>query len=96
MKLKRGPRFGLTYHTQLKIYAVCLNYRNEPPEVQQKIIRLCQECGGEYHKALFEAVTTEKRYSEIVSNFYLSEPTLNRIVTKFFQKWAENGKDESR
>ena len=39
MKLKRGDRFGLPYHTQLKIYATCLNYGEESDAQREMCIR---------------------------------------------------------
>ncbi len=87
MKLKKGDRFGLPFKKQLKIYATCLNYSDEPQEVQHKIINLCYQCGGEHHEALFKAVTTEDRVIDVAAEYYIHETWLIRLIKRFYQCW---------
>ena len=76
-----GREQGLIYYT-------CLNYDKQPKETQEKIRRLCRECGGEHEKALFEMLTREN-----VSVFWLEQEyhvhntTLYRRRKQFYEQW---------
>lgn len=88
MKFKRGSRFGLSYHTQLKIFATCLNYSDETEEVRQKINKLCEEIGGVHKEALLEAVTTEEPIMKISMDHFLDESWLCRLCKRFYQAFS--------
>lgn len=91
MKLKRGDRFGLPYHTQLKIYATCLNYGEESDAEREKIEALCDEIGGIHRQALFQAVTTEQSMTKVSLDHFVDESWLCRLCKRFYQAYAERG-----
>ena len=78
---------SLTYNQQLLIRAICLNYPIMPEEVKAKINRLCDECGGEYRKALFRVLTTYKSVRFIAIDENVSESQLYRFRLSFYEKF---------
>lgn len=85
---KKRKGIKLPYNKQGLIYFTCLDYKNQPREIQDKIKRNCEEVGGEeYKKALFEFVTTDKSAVSISMKNYLSEGTLYVLRKKFYEKW---------
>lgn len=89
MRYRQGTRFGLSHKRQSLIYFLCINSAELPPEVLHKITNLCYSCGGEHYQALFQAVTTEDTNLSVALAFYLSEPTLSRLVKRFYQQWEQ-------
>lgn len=65
----------------------CLTYANQPAEIQEKIDRLCVECGGPYSDAMKEVMCTRKAIGNIAMRYHVSEPTLYRIRKKFYESW---------
>ena len=51
----------IPYNKQGLIYFTCVNVKDMPQEVQQKILNLCIEVAGEDYKALYEVVTNDKK-----------------------------------
>lgn len=85
-KKRRG--INVPYNKQGLIYFVCLDFKNQPRKVQEKILRLCEEIGGdEYKKALFEFVTTDASAVKVSLKHYLSEGTLYVLRKKFYEAW---------
>lgn len=65
-KKLRGVR--LPEKKQMLIRSICLNYRDRPKYEQEKIKRLCENCGGAYSAALFEIMTTEHSVRSVALN----------------------------
>ncbi len=85
-KKKKGIK--VPYNKQGLIYFTCVNFKDQPRKVQEKIERLCEEIGGdEYKKALFEFVTTDSSAVKISLKHYLSEGTLYVLRKKFYEAW---------
>ena len=85
-KKKRGIK--IPYNKQGLIYFICLDYKNQPPKIQNKIKSLCHTVGGEeYEQALFEFVTTEAGAIKISLKHYTSETSLYQMRKKFYELW---------
>lgn len=78
------------YDTQGYIYFLSRRYRMLSQAQQRKILNLCLEAGGEYYQALFEFVTTDSGAVAVCMKHYLSESTLERIVRRYYVRFAES------
>ena len=65
----------------------CLNFSSQPEWMQEKIRRLCDECGGQYSSALFAVMTTRQSMTEIAMKNYISESALYRLRKQFYETW---------
>mgnify|MGYP004547542785 FL=1 len=77
----------LPYEKQVYIRAVCLLWREQPKKVQTKIRRLCENCGGVYSAALWDAMTTKQTATQIALRHHIDESTLYRIRAAFYERW---------
>ena len=60
----------------------------QSPEVQQKIINLCAQIGGEHYAALFEVMTCpDLSVAAVAMRHYIDESTLYRLRKKFYESW---------
>ena len=85
-KKRRG--IHIPYNRQGLIYFVCVNVRDMPEDIQQKILNLCLEVGGEDYKALYEVVTNDsKSILSISLEYFISEKKLYRMRKEFYEKW---------
>lgn len=85
-KKRRG--IHIPYNKQGLIYFTCMNVREMPEEVQQKILNLCVEVGKEDYKALYEVLTNDnKSVLSISLEYFLSEKRLYRLRKEFYEKW---------
>lgn len=85
-KKRRGIR--IPYNKQGLIYFTCMNVKEMPEDVQQKILNLCIEVGKEDYKALYEVLTDDnKSVLSISLEYFLSEKRLYRLRKEFYEKW---------
>lgn len=85
-KKRRG--IHIPYNKQGLIYFTCMNVREMPEDVQQKILDLCVEVGKEDYKALYEVLTNDnKSVLSISLEYFLSEKRLYRLRKEFYEKW---------
>lgn len=78
----------IPYNKQGLIYFTCVNVKDMPQEVQQKILNLCIEVGKEDYKALYEVVTNDKKSVLSISlEYFLSEKRLYRLRKEFYERW---------
>lgn len=85
-KKRRGIK--LPYNKQGLIYFTCVNYRDFPDEVLQKITRLCDEIGKEHSEALFEVMTnSSKSICALAMDYHISETQLYHYRKKFYEAW---------
>lgn len=85
-KKRRGIK--LSYIKQGLICFTCLDYKDQPQEIKDKIVNLCNEVGGEYRQALFEVMTNEHVTITSVSNkYYMGETNLYELRRKFYEQW---------
>lgn len=76
------------YKEQGLIWFTCLTYDKQPPEIQEKILRLCRECGGEYAEALFALLTRENvSVPWIEQTYHVSDSVLYKRRQEFYDKW---------
>lgn len=89
MAFKKIRSVRLPYREQGAIYFACINYEKQPKRVQEKIRRLCRECGGEYEKALFVFLTRESVTAEwVAQHYYVSDSVLYECRRKFYMAFA--------
>lgn len=85
-KKRRG--IHIPYNKQGLIYFTCMNVREMPEDIQQKILILCVEVGKEDYKALYEVLTNDnKSVLSISLEYFLSEKRLYRLRKEFYEKW---------
>lgn len=85
-KKRRGIK--VPYNTQGLIYFTCVNYRDFPEEVLQKIVRLCDEIGKEHSEVLFEVMTnSSKSIRALAMDYHISETQLYHYRKKFYESW---------
>lgn len=85
---KKKKSINLSYIKQGLIYFTCMDYKNQPFEVKQKINNLCLEVAGEHHRALFAMLTDDtKNIHGIALAHYISETQLYYYRKKFYESW---------
>ena len=85
-KKRRG--IHISYEQQGLIYFTCVNYKDMPDEIQDKIQRLCQEVGKEYAEVLYKVVTDTKRsIRSLAIEYHISETQLYHYRKKFYENW---------
>lgn len=85
---KKLRSIHIPYNTQGLIYFTCLNYKNQPFEIQRKINNLCLEVAGEHYRALFALMTDDTRSVRSVAiEHYISETQLYYYRKKFYENW---------
>ena len=78
---------NVSYARQGYIYFTSLRYNELHEDKQRKIRQLCQECGGQHSKALFEAVTTETPVDLVCDRHYISRSTYNKILREYYERF---------
>lgn len=85
-KKRRG--IDVPYEKQGLIHFICVNVKDMPEYVQQKILNLCIEIGGEDYNALYELLTNNnKSVLNISLEYYLNEKKLYQMRKEFYEKW---------
>jgi len=85
---KKRKGVHIPYNKQGLIYFTCVNVKDMPEEVQNKILNLCIEVAGEDYKALYEVMTNDKKSVLSISlEYFLSEKKLYRLRKEFYEKW---------
>ena len=88
MSFRKLRGVNLPHREQGLIHFTCLNYDKQPKEIQEKIRRLCRECGGEHEKALFELMTRENiSVPWLERTYYVSDSVLYERRKKFYESW---------
>ena len=87
---KKRKGIHIPYNKQGLIYFTCINVKDMPEEVQQKILNLCIEIGKEDYKALYEVMTNDKKSILSISlEYFLNEKRLYRLRKEFYEKWQQ-------
>lgn len=85
---KKRKGIHIPYNRQGLIYFICMNIKDMPDEVQQKILNLCIEVGKEDYRALYEVMTNDKKSILSISlEYFLNEKKLYRLRKEFYEKW---------
>ena len=91
MSFRRLRGVRLSEEKQGLIRYTCLNYASRPKWEQEKIRRLCDEHGGQYSRALFEVMTTQKSITAIAEAHTVSESVLYERRKAFYEGWNRRG-----
>ena len=81
----RGVR--LSEEKQGLIRYTCLNYASRPKWEQEKIRHLCDVHGGQYSRALFEIMTTQRSVAAVARDYAVSESVLYERRKAFYEGW---------
>ena len=85
-KKRRG--IHIPYNKQGLIYFTCVNIKDMPDDVQQKIIKLCDDVGGIHSDVLYKVVTdSNKSIRSLAIENHISEMSLYRYRKKFYESW---------
>ena len=78
----------IPYNKQGLIYFICLNVKDMPIDIQQRISSLCSDIGGQYSQALYAMLTDSNESVRSISvKFHISETQLYFYRKKFYEKW---------
>ena len=82
----RGMR--ISYNRQGLIYFTCMDVKNQPQEIQDKILNLCMDVSGEHYRALYKMLTDSTRnVHSIAMEFHICETQLYHYRKIFYEKW---------
>lgn len=85
---KKRKGIHIPYNKQGLIYFTCMDVKNQPEEIQKKILSLCIQVSGEHYQALYTMLTDDTRNIHSVSmEFYISETQLYYYRKKFYENW---------
>lgn len=85
---KKFRSIRVPYKKQGLIYFLCVNIKEMPAEMQDAVLSLCTELGGEDYKALYEFITNEGRNACGVSQkYFVNEKRLYRLRKEFYEEW---------
>lgn len=85
-KKRRGIK--IPYNRQGLIHFTCVNYRDLPDEVLDKIVALSAEVGGEHGEVLFEVMTNDtKSIRALAMEYHISESQLYLYRKRFYEAW---------
>lgn len=88
MRFKKLRGVNLPYNKQGLIYFTCMTVKEQPYEVQQKILKLCIEVAEGHYRALYEALTTDSEtFDTIARKHFTNEKKLYSLRKRFFEKW---------
>lgn len=87
MTFKKIRSINLPYTRQGYIFFTCQTFYSQPPDTQDKILKLCADTGGDYCDALWLILTTLTSIRRIAIDCNVSERTLYRLRAKFYEKW---------
>ena len=85
-KKRRG--IHIPYNKQGLIYFTCVNHKDMPVHIQNKIVRLCNEVGKEYSEVLYKVVTdSNKSIRALAMEYHISETQLYHYRKRFYEAW---------
>lgn len=85
-KKRRG--IHIPYNKQGLIYFTCVNYKDMPVHIQQKIRNLCFDVGKEHCEELFQVLTNSNETIRSISfKYHISETQLYYYRKKFYEAW---------
>lgn len=85
---KKRKGIHIPYRKQGLIYFICVNVRDMPEDVQQKIVNLCIEVGGKDYQALYKFLTDDTgNVHSVALEFHISEIQLYRYRKMFYERW---------
>lgn len=85
-KKRRG--IHIPYNKQGLIYFTCMDVKNQPPEMQDKILNLCMDVGEEDWQALYELVTdSTQSVTALALKYFINEKRLYKLRKEFYESW---------
>ena len=85
-KKRRGIQ--LPYNKQGLIYFICMNYKDMPEHILEKILKLCQEVAPEHYEVLFKVLTDDtKSIRRLSMEYHICETQLYHYRKKFYEAW---------
>ena len=77
----------VSYDRQGYVYFTSRLYRELPTRKQERIIGLCQRCGGEYGQALFESAPGGAGAEVVRTSPPPARSTLERAVRRYYRNF---------
>lgn len=88
MTFKKRRGIHLPYNKQGLIYFTCVNAEDMPDEINNKIVRICNEVGKEYSDVLYRVMTDSNRsIRSLAMEYHISESQLYDYRRKFYEAW---------
>lgn len=85
-KKRRGIR--LSYNEQGLVYFVCMNRKNQTPQIRDRIWNLCVRIGGEDGEALYEFLTNDAVSAQAVCmKYFTNEKKLYAMRKRFYEEF---------
>ena len=87
-KKRRG--IHIPYDKQGLIYFTCVNIKDMPDDIKEKIKQLCDEVGKEHSDVLYAVVTNSSRsIRSLAMEHHISETQLYHYRKKFYESAVE-------
>ena len=93
-RFKYLPSVGVRYAEQGRIFFECRTYDKQPQQVRERINLICLAASGGdagYAEALRAYMTTERDFNSVCMDHHLSNATLARLHSRFYQLYAREG-----
>lgn len=88
-KKRRG--IHIPYNKQGLIYFTCINIKDMPEEIKNKIIELCMSVAGEHWIALYAMLTDDTRnVHSVAMEYHISETQLYHYRKLFYEKFFDD------
>ena len=88
MKFKKRRGIKLSYTKQGLIHFTCMDYKDQPQEIKNKIVDLCVAVAGEDYQALFDIMTNEhESITSISLKYFIAETKLYELRNEFYKNW---------
>ena len=85
-KKRRG--IHVPYNKQGLIYFTCMNIKDMPEDIQERIMSLCRQITEEHYCALYELLTNDSlNIHAIAMKHFVSETQLYLFRKKFYEEF---------
>lgn len=87
---KKRKGINVPYNKQGLIYFTCVNFKDMPEDVQNRVKMLCDDIGKEYAEVLFKVVTDgNKSIRSLSMEYHISETQLYYYRKLFYEAWEK-------
>lgn len=87
---KKRKGINVPYNKQGLIYFTCVNFKDMPEDVQNRVKMLCDVIGKEYAEVLFKVVTDgNKSIRSLSMEYHISETQLYHYRKLFYEAWEK-------
>lgn len=90
MKFKKIRGLKMPYERQGMIFFTLANYKEQPPEMRERIDEMIAEvCGGDaaYENALRAWLIKGEDFESVHLRYYVNAATLGRLRRRIYERW---------